>query len=91
MSFPVNAYTQFQALLTAIAMSDLLETRIVNNGSGQPIYIGKNLTPNADPAASTWSLLKITYDGSGYLTRVQLPDNGQGYLYVFNDYASYFS
>lgn len=91
MSFPVDYYTKFLSLTTVFQTEDLLETRIENNIDGQPIYIGKNITANADTAAFTWSLVKVTYDVNGFITRTQLPDDAQGYKYSWDDRTTYFS
>lgn len=86
-----NTYTHLLALGGVIDLEDQLETRIENNVSGQAIYVGKNLTPNALTSDPSWAIIKIIYDGSGFLIRTQLPDNGQGYLYVWDNRATYFS
>ena len=91
MSFPMNSFTGFLALTNVLQQQSLLETRIENNVSGQPIYIAYSITPNADTAARVWYILKMSYDGGGFLSRVQKPDNGDGFLYIYDDRATYFS
>lgn len=86
-----NIFQEFNALLDVLPEQDLYEVRIENNGSGQAVYIGKSIIPNAPTDAFVWSLLKCTYDGSNFLVRKQLPTLEQGFKYTWDDRASAFS
>jgi hypothetical protein len=80
-----------------IALSDVapvgmqLEKRMTNSDTGQVLYLGWNATPNASTSALTWYIVKVLYDGNGYINRVQLPDNGAGFYYSWDLQADYFS
>jgi len=67
-----------------------LETRIENDGSGNPLYIGYTKIPNADTASGLWYIVKLSYSG-GFLIRTQLPDSGAHFTYVWDDRATLFS
>jgi len=86
----LNSFTNFLALQEVLRDQQLYETRIENDGDGQPIYIGNCITPNGDEDALIWYIIKLSYTG-GYITRQQLPDNGIGFLYAWSQRASYFS
>ncbi len=87
----VNSFSGLLALAQVLDNEDLYETRTTNNDTGQILYVGKNITPNASTAAPTWFIKKISYDGNGFLNRVQLPDNGAGFYYVWDNVSDYFS
>lgn len=87
---PPNAYTNFIAVEAVIADEDLFEVRADNLSNGQIQYVGKSITPNADTSLPIWYIKKIQYDGNGFLNYIQLPVNGIGFLYVWDDRASYF-
>lgn len=86
-----NIFQEFIELMDVLPEQDLYEVRIENNGSGQAVYIGKSILPNAPTNGTFWSILKCTYDGSNFLVRKQLPDQGQGFKYAWDNRASYFS
>jgi hypothetical protein len=89
MSSPINAFSNFLALSPVIKYEDLYEVRIENNSSGQPLYIGYTITPNAPTSDAVWFIKCINYTGS-YVSWVQLPNLGYGYLYVWDNRATYF-
>jgi hypothetical protein len=86
-----NAFTNFLALQEVIQDQHLYETRIENSMSGQPLYIGINLTPNALTSDPTWYIVKPQYDINGFLTRVQLPNQGIGFTCSWDLRTTYFA
>jgi hypothetical protein len=86
-----NAFSQFLAQNAILINDYLYELRMINDNLGNTQYLGISIIPNANPANPVWMILKFSLDGNGFVNRQQLPDNGTGFLYVFNDYASYFS
>jgi len=86
-----NSWTGFLALSEVIDLSDLYETRIDNDSNGKILYIGYTQTPNAPTDQPIWYLLQLEYDGNGYLSRKRLPNNGAGFLYTWDDRATYFA
>lgn len=87
-----NAFTGLLALSEVLQDEDLYEVRTINNSQGQVLYVGKCLTPNGSTSAAIWFVKKLGYDGNGFLNRVQLPDNGIGFLYIWdNVQTDYFS
>lgn len=91
MSFPVNIFTNFLALTDVLSADDLYETRLDNNSTGSVLFIGKNITPFASTSANTWYIKKLSYDSNGFVDRVQLPNEGAGFLYNWDNRASYFA
>jgi hypothetical protein len=90
MSFLTNSFTGLLALAEVLSDEDLYDVRLENDVDGNVIYVGKNITPNASTAVNTWYVKKLTYTG-GFVTRVQLPDNGIGFKYSWDARATYFS
>jgi len=86
-----NIFTNFLAVAEVLNDEDLYEVRTENDGSGKVLYVGKNITPNADTAFPTWYIKKITYDVNGFIVRLQLPDDGIGFTYAWDLRATYFS
>lgn len=68
-----------------------LEKRIENDGSGNPLYVGFTRTQNQSTAAEEWYIIKMSYDGGGFVDRVQLPDDGPQFKYAWDDRATLFS
>ena len=87
---PPNNFTNFLAIADVLNDEDLYEVRTINSSSGQVLYVGKNLTPNADTSLPTWYVKKLWYGSNGFLNRVQLPNNGIGFLYSWDNVATYF-
>ena len=58
--------------------------------------VGNNLEyvgyaqPGSATSASIWHILKLTYDGSDNLTRVQVAGDNPGYKYSWDDRATFF-
>ena len=74
-----------------LGTDDFYETRIENDANGNPLYIWRSPIPNADPDDRVGFVTKLHYDGNGFLSRVQIPDDGQSFTYSYTDRASYFS
>lgn len=91
MSFPTNSFTGLLALSEVLQDEDLYEVRLENNSTGSVLYVGKNITPNASTSDKTWYIKKLSYDGNGFVDRVQLPDDGIGFKYSWDDRGTYFS
>jgi len=66
------------------------EKRIENDGSGNPLYIGYTNKAGATEDDEVWFIVKLTYT-AGYVTRVQLPDDGVGFKYAYSARATLFS
>ncbi len=78
------------SILENVANSELfLEKRMSYTGDNLE-YVGYSRNPNESIDADTWYIIKMTYTGTN-VTRYQLPDNGPGFRYVWNDRATYFS
>ena len=84
----LNAFTGLLSIAEVLSDEDLYEVRTINNSNGQVLYVGKSITPNADTSVAQWYINKLLYDGNGFLNRVQLPDDGIGFLYIWDDVAS---
>lgn len=67
-----------------------LEKRIENDGSGNPLYIGYNRTPNASTTALSWFIVKISYTAT-FPVRYQLPNAGPQYKYAWDSRTTYFT
>ena len=85
------AFTPILSLEAVLSANYMYEKRMTNDSVGNILYVGFNQTPNALTSSNTWYILKMGYDGNGFLNRVQLPDAGIGFNYIFDDVASYFS
>lgn len=86
-----NSWTDFLALSEVLDLDDLYETRMENDDDGNVIYVGYNMTANADTAVKSWYLLKCEYDGNGNMNRKRLPDDGGNFIYSWDDRAAQFS
>jgi len=86
-----NSWTGLLALSEVIELNDLYETRIDNDSGGKILYIGYSQTANAPTDEKIWYLLKLEYDSNGFMSRKRLPDDGAGFLYTWDDRATYFS
>lgn len=91
MSGYVNNWSDLLAFAAVMSTNQLYETRLENDIDGNILYVGTNQTPNASVDDSTWFITKLSYDGGGFLERVQLPDTGLGFIYAWADRASFFS
>ncbi len=92
MAAPTNdAFTTFLALEPILGANGQLEKRMENDASGRILYVGFSSTPNASTSDAIWMIRKFSYDGNGFLSRDQLPDDGQGFLYNWDNRATYFT
>lgn len=89
MSSP-NSFSNFLALAGIINPANLYETRLENNASGQALYYGISLTPSAPTSVNNWYIIAFSYDINGFLDYIQLPNSGIGFLYSWDNRATYF-
>lgn len=91
MSAPLNNFTDLLALESVIAANAMLEKRMENDSSGKILYVG--LTPQASAPTDepVWFICKLAYDGNGFLSYYQLPNAALGFVYSWDDRATYFS
>jgi hypothetical protein len=85
-----NLFSANLAFGSVLTTSQVLETRMTNDGSGNILYVGVNQTPNAATSSGTWMVWKYSYTG-GFMVRQQLPNNGVGFFYIWDDVSTYFS
>lgn len=90
MSFPTNIFDSSEQLSDTIGSYNFFEQRIENDVDGNPIYVAWSPVVGANTAEAIWFIKKIYYT-AGFITRVQLPDNGNGFIYAWDDRATYFS
>ena len=92
MSLPTpNMWTAFLALGEVINLQDLYETRMDNDVNGKILYIGYSQIQNAATDIPVWYLLACEYDVNGYMNRKRLPDDGAGFLYIWDNRTTYFA
>ncbi len=91
MAYLTNTFTNQLALEAVFQDDDLYETRLENDSSGKVLYIGKCTVPNGATDERIWYIKKLSYDVNGFIDRIQLPDDGTGFLYTWDDRATYFS
>lgn len=87
---PQNIFDNLEQFSGVLGIEDLLEGRFENDVNGNPIYVGYSPYVNADPAEPVWFIRQITYSGTSII-RTRLPDDGLGFIYVWNDRSSYFT
>lgn len=90
MSVPVNIFSNILAIDAVLPNNYVFEKRMDNDTQGNPLYLGFNITPSALTSAETWFIVKLNYDVNGFIDYVQLPNNGVGWLYSWDNRASYF-
>jgi hypothetical protein len=90
MAFEQNTYTGFLANTSVLGLNDQYETRMINDDSGNILYIGKTLKPSGTTSSAIWDIKKLSYDDNGYLNYVQLPNSGPGFYYIWDDVTTYF-
>lgn len=90
MSVPVNVFASSEYLSTTLGADQFFEQRIENDIDGNPIYVGWTPVANAATSDAVWFIKKIYYT-AGFITRVQLPDTTNGYIYAWDDRATIFS
>lgn len=72
-------------------VENILEIRYENDAMGNPIYIGYTQIPNASEDYDGWYIVALEYDGSDFLVRRRMPDQGLGFKYMWSQRATYFS
>lgn len=91
MSIPTNIFEQINNLASTLGTNDFYEQRLDNDTAGRPLYVGFSATPNADVNQTIWFIRKLSYDNNNFINRVQIPDNGAGFIYSWTNRATYFS
>ncbi|MBX9744890.1 MAG: hypothetical protein K2X08_06750 [Chlamydiales bacterium] len=91
MSIPSNVFDQINNLASTLGTTDFYEQRLDNDSAGRPMYVGFSPTPNANVDSQIWFIRKLSYDNNNFINRVQIPDNGAGFIYSWTSRASYFS
>lgn len=91
MSAPVNPFDNVMLQSSLQDYPSLYEKRMINDANGKIQYLAISPIPNAATDALVWAVWKMGYDGNGYLNRYQLPDDGVGYKYSFDEIEDYFS
>jgi len=87
----LNNYSGLLATESIWGSSPQLIKRMINNDSGQILYIGWNSDPNALTSDASWSVAQLTYDDNSFLNTYNLPiPRGWGPFYIWDDVASYF-
>lgn len=86
-----NIFNNFLALNDVVQDNDMYERRMINDSTGNILYLAITTIPNAATNARVFLVRKFLYDGNGFVNRVQLPDNGIGFTYSFDDITTYFS
>ena len=88
---PQNSWTDFLALEPMLGAMGLLEKRMENDSSGRILYVGYTMIANGDTSAKIWMIRKFSYDLNNFLNRDQLPKNGIGFIYAWDDRATSFT
>lgn len=91
MPIPTNVFDQINNLASTLGTNDFYEQRLDNDSAGRPLYVGFSATPNANVDNAIWFIRKLSYDSNNYISRVQIPDNGPGFMYSWTNRATYFS
>jgi hypothetical protein len=86
----LNSYTNLLSLAQVLDNQVLYETRLINNDTGQALYIGLCATPSGSTSELIWYVRKLTYDDNGFLNYVQLPNSGVGFIYSWDLVTTYF-
>ena len=86
-----NIWTPLLALNEVLDLDDLYEFRMENDSQGKILYVGMTQQANAPTDEPIWYVVKLNYDVNGFLNYKQLPVNGAGFLYAWDDRATYFS
>ena len=90
MSVPTNIFSNILSMEAVISSTFLYEKRMDYDESNNLIYIGFNVTPDADPDDATWYVLKFEYTGNNTV-RARLPNGGPLFIYSWTDRATYFA
>ena len=91
MPIPTNVFDQINNLASTLGTNDFYEQRLDNDSAGRPLYVGFSATPNESVDSTSWFIRKLSYDSNNFISRVQIPDNGAGFIYSWTNRATYFS
>ena len=91
MSVGETVFSGMERIQNTLGSEDFFEARFENDSNGNPIYAGWTPIVNGETDAGIWYIKKIFYDGNQSIIRVQLPDEGVKFSYVWDDRASLFS
>jgi len=91
MTIPTNVFDQINNLASTLGTNDFYEQRLENDSAGRPLYVGFSATPNASVDSRAWFIRKLSYDNNNFISRVQIPDQGAGFIYSWTQRATYFS
>lgn len=67
-----------------------LQKNAQNDASGNPVYVGYSIPGTGDDEAG-WFITKQTYDGNDALTEQKVASDVPGFIYVWDDRATYFA
>ena len=67
----------------------LFEKRMENDANGNPIYVGY-ARPGTASGSALWYITKQTYDGNNAVTRQQIASDVPGFVYEWDNRATYF-
>lgn len=67
--------------------SDTLTTLIEYDGNSNPIFIGQ-AAPGTLPAAASWQIRKLTFDGNGNVTQIKYASYTMTFDQVWDDRVS---
>jgi len=85
-----NMFSEIFALGQTIGNEDFFEQRIENDADGNPLYIGWCPVANGATSEEIWWIKKLHYDANGHVDWVQLPIGKKGFLFAWDDRATYF-
>lgn len=86
-----NLFTNILAFGAIMSPQQYYETRLENDSSGKVLYSGVSIIANAPTDEPVWYILKMYYDGNGFISRLQKPDDDFGMVYTWDLRATYFS
>lgn len=78
------------ALQTQFDFNLLFEKRMANDANGNPEYVGW-ARPGTGAGETKWFITKQTYDGNNAVTRQQIANDIPGFIYEWDERATYFS
>jgi hypothetical protein len=88
---PGNIFTNVLAFGAVMAQNQFYETRLENDSSGKVLYAGITIVANGATDERIWYIVKMGYDGNGFVDRIQKPDGDFGLSYAWDSRATYFS
>lgn len=89
--FLENEWTEFLALVPMLGNMGLLEKRIENDANGNQLYVGYARKPKTPTSSAEWMIRKFSYDANNFLEYDQLPDDGIGFKYSWDDRSNAFT